>query len=117
PGDRGRGAAARGRGPARARGPRPPDPRGERDGEPPLPRYPPRAPPVPGDAPRRSLPAGPPAFPDPSDPEGEEEMTSKRTTVKRRPAPRRPSASAAATVPVWLREHGVALVSSLRTRL
>jgi len=44
-------------------------------------------------------------------------MTSKRTTVKRRPAPRRPSASPAATVPVWLREHGVALVSSLRTRL
>jgi polyhydroxyalkanoate synthesis regulator phasin len=44
-------------------------------------------------------------------------MTPKRTTVKRRPAPRRPSAPAAATVPVWLREHGLALVSSLRTRL
>jgi polyhydroxyalkanoate synthesis regulator phasin len=44
-------------------------------------------------------------------------MTPKRTTVKRRPAPRRPSAPPAATVPVWLRDHGVALVSSLRTRL
>jgi polyhydroxyalkanoate synthesis regulator phasin len=43
--------------------------------------------------------------------------TSKRTTVKRRPAPGRPSASTAATVPVWLREQGVALVGQIRSRL
>jgi len=42
---------------------------------------------------------------------------SKRTTVNRRSAPRRPSASAARTVPVWLREHGVALVGQIRSRL
>jgi len=43
-------------------------------------------------------------------------MTSKRTTVKRRSAPR-PSVSAAETVPAWLREHGAALVGQIRTRL
>jgi len=42
---------------------------------------------------------------------------SKRTTVNRRSAPRRPSASAARTVPVWLREQGVALVGQIRSRL
>ncbi|HEY2944604.1 MAG TPA: phasin family protein [Vicinamibacteria bacterium] len=48
-------------------------------------------------------------------------MSTKRTTVKRRSAPRRPSASAAAsaaaTVPVWLREQGTALVGQIRSRL
>ena len=43
--------------------------------------------------------------------------TSKRTTVKRRNTPRRPSASSAATVPVWLRQQGVALVGQIRSRL
>ena len=44
--------------------------------------------------------------------------TSKRTTAKR-PGPRRgPSApSSATTVPVWLREHGMALVGQIRSRL
>jgi len=43
-------------------------------------------------------------------------MTSKRTTVKRRSASRA-YASAAATVPAWLREHGGALVAQIRRRL
>jgi hypothetical protein len=44
--------------------------------------------------------------------------TSKRTTVKRRSAPRGPSApSSASTVPVWLRDQGVALVGQIRARL
>ena len=44
--------------------------------------------------------------------------TSKRTSVKRRSTPRRPSAPpSAATVPVWLREQGMALVGQIRSRL
>ncbi len=39
--------------------------------------------------------------------------TSKRTTVKRRST----SAPSAATVPVWLREQGIALVGQIRSRL
>ena len=43
--------------------------------------------------------------------------TSKRTTVKRRSTPRRPSAPSTTTVPVWLREQGIALVGQIRSRL
>ena len=44
--------------------------------------------------------------------------TSKRKSVKRRSTPRRPSAPpSAATVPVWLREQGMALVGQIRSRL
>jgi poly(hydroxyalkanoate) granule-associated protein len=44
--------------------------------------------------------------------------TSKRTTVKRGNPRRGPSApSPATTVPVWLREHGMALVGQIRSRL
>ena len=43
--------------------------------------------------------------------------TSKRTTAKRRSTPRRPSAPSTATVPVWLREQGMALVGQIRSRL
>jgi hypothetical protein len=44
-------------------------------------------------------------------------MTSKKTTTKRRPAVRRPSASPAAQLPVWLRKEGTALLTQIRTRL
>jgi polyhydroxyalkanoate synthesis regulator phasin len=44
-------------------------------------------------------------------------MTTKRQTTKRRPTARRPSTPAASTVPVWLREQGLALVAQIRTRL
>jgi polyhydroxyalkanoate synthesis regulator phasin len=44
-------------------------------------------------------------------------MTSNRKTTKRRPTVRRPSTPAASTVPVWLREQGLALVAQIRTRL
>jgi polyhydroxyalkanoate synthesis regulator phasin len=44
-------------------------------------------------------------------------MTSNRKTTKRRPTIRRPSTPAASTVPVWLREQGLALVAQIRTRL
>ena len=44
--------------------------------------------------------------------------TSKRTTVKRRSVPRGPSTPpSGATVPVWLREQGMALVGQIRSRL
>ena len=43
-------------------------------------------------------------------------MTSKRTSTKRRPVPRRPSASAAVNLP-WLRQQGADLVDQIRTRL
>jgi len=43
--------------------------------------------------------------------------TPSKTTVKRRSTPRRPSAASAATVPVWLREQGIALVGQIRSRL
>jgi len=42
---------------------------------------------------------------------------SKRTTGKHRSTPRRPSAPSTATVPVWLREQGMALVGQIRSRL
>jgi poly(hydroxyalkanoate) granule-associated protein len=43
-------------------------------------------------------------------------MTSKTTSTKRRPTPRRPSTSAAVSLP-WLREQGSVLVGQIRTRL
>lgn len=43
-------------------------------------------------------------------------MMSKTMSTKRRPTPRRPSASTAVSLP-WLREQGAVLVSQIRTRL
>jgi len=44
-------------------------------------------------------------------------MTSRKMTTKRRPAVRRPSASTAPRVPVWLRKQGAALVTQIRSRV